>query len=89
MASHKHPRTEMALDRARKLLRVSKGSTKKEIEKSFRQLAKTLHPDKVSNREANERFFETCDAYFSAIHVVFEPLIVAHLTATTSTLHST
>ena len=62
MSSHKHPRTEIDLDGARKLLRVSMGATKKEIEKSFRQLAKTLHPDRTSNREANERFFETCDA---------------------------
>jgi DnaJ-domain-containing protein 1 len=59
-SSYKHPRTEVAfehdVDRAIKLLRVSKGVTKQEIEKSFRKLALTLHPDKTSDRKANERF---------------------------------
>ena len=65
-SSYKHPRTEVAfehdVDRAIKLLRVSKGVTKQEIEKSFRKLALTLHPDKTSDRKANERFPEAFNA---------------------------
>ena len=80
MSSHKHPRTEIDLDGARKLLRVSMGATKKEIEKSFRQLAKTLHPDRTSNREANERFFETCDAKELLLHEIdLDRFLLHHL----------
>ena len=62
-SSYKHPRTdEYDIDRAIKLLRVSKGATKQEIEKSFRKLALTLHPDKTSDRKANERFPEAFNA---------------------------
>lgn len=46
------------------VLGVNKASTSDEIKKSYRKLAKELHPDKnPNNKEAEERFKEVSEAY--------------------------
>jgi DnaJ-domain-containing protein 1 len=75
-----HLDTEIDSDRARKLLRVSKDATKQEIEKSFRKLALTLHPDKTSDRKANERFPEAFNAKELLLHEIdLDRFLLHHL----------
>ncbi len=48
-----------------KILGVSKSSTKEEIKKAYRLLAKEFHPDKnKGNKEAEEKFKEISEAYY-------------------------
>jgi ankyrin repeat protein len=61
-AKSEHPRSEYYVDRARKLLRVSKDATQQEIRSSFRKVSLTMHPDKNSDKKANELFPEIYNA---------------------------
>ena len=45
------------------ILNISNNSTKEEIIKSFRELAKKYHPDKNSSPNASEKFREIFEAY--------------------------